>query len=236
MKLKNQIRYRLGQFVERFGYELRPAWKTPAGSLHPLRIATELLLAQQQGALGLLVQVGVFDGVTDDPLAPKLFQLSRSIVLVEPQPSCVDILQRRHGSDGRVTIVAAALAEQEGTLTLWAESDTSQRASLKKAHVEKFARGKAPVAHRVKCITPAQLYETLGFKTPDLLQVDTEGMDWAIVKGLLAAGCLPRVLNFENFHLTQSDRLESRRVLSAYNYSFIEYGLDTCAVHESLFA
>lgn len=235
MKLKNQIRYRLGQFVERCGYELRPSWKTPAGSLHPLRMATELLLARQEGSLNVLVQVGVFDGVTDDPLAPKLFQCARSIVLVEPQPSCVEILRRRHGNDGRVTVVAAALAEQEGHLTLWSESDTSQRASLKKAHVEKFARGKAPVAHRVKCITPMQLYEMLGFKTPDLLQVDTEGMDWAIVKGLLAAGCLPRVLNFENFHLSKSDRLESREFLSSHSYGFIEYGLDTCAVHKSLF-
>jgi FkbM family methyltransferase len=236
MKLKNQIRYYLGQLVERFGFDLRPSWKTPAGSLHPLRMATELLLARQQGELDILVQVGVFDGVTDDPLAPKLLETARSIFLVEPQPSCVDILRRRYGSDGRISVVAAALAEQEGELTLWSESDISQRASLKKAHVEKFASGKAPVAHTVKCITPVQLHEMLGFKTPDLLQVDTEGMDWAIVKGLLAVGCLPRVLNFENFHLTESDRLESRHVLASHNYSFIEYGLDTCAVHESLFA
>lgn len=236
MKLKNQIRYRLGQLIEHFGYQLLPSWKIPVGSLHPLRLATELLLARQRGVLEVLVQVGVFDGVTDDPLAPKLFQHAQSIVLVEPQPSCVEILQQRHSSDGRVSIVAAAVAEQEGELTLWSESDTSQRASLKKAHVEKFARGKAPVAHRVKCITPAQLYEMLGFKTPDLLQVDTEGMDWAIVKGLLSVGCLPRVLNFENFHLNESDRLESRAFLRSNSYRFIEYGLDTCAVHESLFA
>jgi FkbM family methyltransferase len=236
VKLKNQIRYRLGQLVEHFGYRLLPSWKMPVGSLHPLRVATELLLARERGALDLLVQVGVFDGVTDDPLAPKLFQCARSIVLVEPQPSCVEILRRRHASDERVTIVAAALAEQEGELTLWSESDTSQRASLKKAHVEKFARGKAPVAHRVKCITAVQLYEMLGFRAPDLLQVDTEGMDWMIVKSLLAVGCLPRVLNFENFHLNESDRIESRAVLSLHSYSFIEYGLDTCAVHKSLFS
>jgi FkbM family methyltransferase len=234
MNVKNEIRYRIGRALGAFGYELRPAWKIPQGNIHPLNLAIDLLLARQGGSIDTVVQVGVFDGVTGDPLSPKVFKVARSIILIEPQPSCVHLLRERYKDDARVVVIDAAIADQEGEITLYAESGSSQRASVSRAHVEKFAGGHAAVSHQVKCITPLSLYRMFRDKAPDLLQVDTEGMDWTIIAALLGVGCFPRVVNFESFHLAEDQRRESRRLLAHYGYGFIEYQYDTCAVHGSL--
>jgi FkbM family methyltransferase len=235
MHIINKVRYYTGQLFRSLGYELRPSWRLPQGNIHPLQLATELLLRHQHGAIDTVVQVGVFDGVTGDPLSPQVFKAARSIILIEPQPRCVELLRKRYDGDARVKVLDAAIAEGEVEITLYAESESSQRASVNRAHVAKFAGGKAAVSHQVRCITPHQLYTMLGSKAPDLLQVDTEGMDWTIIAGLFDVGCFPRVLNFESFHLTQHQRSASRFLLARNGYKFLEYEYDTCAVHSALF-
>jgi hypothetical protein len=67
-----------------------------------------------------------------------------------------------------------------------------------------------------------------------LLQVDTEGMDYQILKWFFEAGVEPDVLNFESLHLRKAERLASRQLLNARGYWWIDSDQDTFALKESL--
>ena len=61
------------------------------------------------------------------------------------------------------------------------------------------------------------------------LQIDTEGHDFAVVKSAVAAGCLPKIINYEHMHLTYDDQVKCRDLLSSHGYSFWTGDQDTLA-------
>jgi hypothetical protein len=67
-----------------------------------------------------------------------------------------------------------------------------------------------------------------------LLQVDTEGMDYQILKWFFDAHVEPDVLNFESLHLSKVERMVSRQLLNSRGYWWIESDQDTFALKECL--
>ncbi len=227
------IRYIAGTVLKNLGYEVRPTWKGSVGTIHPLDLAGAVLKARNGGRIGSILQIGVYDGIQDDPLLGNLLGAAVSITLVEPQPLAAAKLRNRFEGDSRVTIIEAAVTDQPGEVFLYSESESSPRASLLKEHHQRFGQ-KTAKAIAVRGITPAMLIAEMDGQTPDLLQIDTEGMDWIILKSILDTGCRPPVINFENFHLKRAARMEARAELTRYGYSYIEYGWDTCAISSKL--
>lgn len=224
------IRYKIGKVLQSLGYEVRPTWKSSVGTMHPLDLAGAVLRARNGGRIGSILQIGVYDGIQDDPLLGSLLDAAVSITMVEPQPIAGTKLRKRFEGDSRVRIIEAAVTDQPGEVLLYSDSESSPRASLIKEHHRRFGQ-KNSKAIAVRGITPETLMAEMGGQTPDLLQIDTEGMDWIILKSILSAGWLPSVINFENLHLKRAARIEARAELTRYGYSYIEYGWDTCAVY-----
>lgn len=229
-----KIRYKAGRLLKKLGYEIKPEWKTHAGTIHPLHLAGAVLKARNGGSIGNILQIGVYDGIQNDPLFGSLINAAAAITLVEPQPSAAAALRNRFEGDSRIRIIEAAVTDRPGEVMLYSENESSPSASIIPTHHRRFGQKNHSKTILVRGITPEALIAETGGKTPDLLQIDTEGMDWIIVKFLLAAGCQPAVINFENLHLGRAARLESRTELTKYGYRYLEYGWDTCAVSKTL--
>lgn len=68
----------------------------------------------------------------------------------------------------------------------------------------------------------------------DILQLDTEGMDYKIIGWFFQAGVEPAIINFESLHLDRSEREAARNLLREKGYWWIDTDQDTFAVKESL--
>jgi hypothetical protein len=62
-----------------------------------------------------------------------------------------------------------------------------------------------------------------------LLQIDTEGHDFEVVKSAIQANCLPKVIHYEHQHLSIHDQLACRNLLGEKDYSFAANGHNTIA-------
>jgi FkbM family methyltransferase len=100
----------------------------------------------------------------------------------EPHPRTFERLRQRHGA-GRTKLFNLAVSDTSGTLELFDLADTagSQLASLSADALENLKR---PVnAWSVRATTLDQFCEDNRIETIDLLKVDTEGFELAILRG-----------------------------------------------------
>ncbi len=65
-----------------------------------------------------------------------------------------------------------------------------------------------------------------------LLQIDTEGFDYEIIKMAFAASCFPRIIHYEHIHLSPTDRSECLEIIIDNGYSFAEIGCNTLAIRQ----
>jgi len=83
----------------------------------------------------------------------------------------------------------------------------------------------------VRTMTMRSLLTKHGIRKVDLLQIDTEGFDFEIIKMSINAGFCPHIVNYEYVHLSLSDQEACRRYLTSYGYRFLNVGKDTLAIH-----
>jgi FkbM family methyltransferase len=159
-----------------------------------------------------------------------------SAILVEPQKIPYERLVARYATNRRVSLVNAAVAEHDGVVKLYVPgSAASPKASLIAQHHRRFGSDAKDVRKlEVPSISVGSLLTMFHGERLHLLQVDTEGTDYQILKWFFEAGVEPDVLNFESLHLSKAERLASRQLLNARGYWWIESDQDTFALKESL--
>lgn len=221
------IRYWIGGLLRSAGWTAKPTWKEPQSTLNLVELSARLLQAEVENPV--IVQVGAFDGQANDPLV-KLLSSDRigAAYLIEPQPQPAAGLRTRYAENSRIQVIEAALADRDGRVTLYSPSKTDQRASLDPAHIHRFGVSSA-IQTEVDGITAATFLKKYGVAQIHLLQIDCEGQDFKIMKMFLQEQS-PLIINFENFHLPETVRQESRQFLRDRGYHFIENGYDTFCV------
>ena len=82
----------------------------------------------------------------------------------------------------------------------------------------------------MRTITFQSLIDKYRLTCIDLLQIDTEGYDYEILKMVFSTKIRPHIINFEFVHLTPSDQNQSLSLLAKNGYKFINAEKDTLAV------
>jgi FkbM family methyltransferase len=186
------------------------------------------------------VQVGANDGVENDLLCPFLERSDPRGVLIEPQTMPFRKLQARYGGRERLILVQAAIDDRAGTRTLYrcrddlavgaAAAALSGLASFDRARVVEAYAGhakrlglrehpdRAIVGETVATLTLDAVLDQFGFDRCDLLVIDTEGHDFAIIRTIDFSRIRPLVLIYEHKHLGPAGRLACWRLLRANGY------------------
>jgi len=198
----------------------------PVVTLEPL----DLVLANYdaRGEMITVLQVGACDGATNDPLRHHVAKGSARAILIEPNPFAFVRLQKNYAGFQNVTLVQAAIGEQDGEAHLYraktdkmdSEVDLAlQVASFYREHVEHHVKKSDEIERiTVPCRSLSSLVAELGLTNIDLLQIDVEGFDAAVVRMALKMPVRPNCINFEHRHLKPADRVPLFDLLKANGY------------------
>jgi FkbM family methyltransferase len=182
------------------------------------------------------VQVGANDGIRVDPIRKYIVEFHWRGILVEPQPKVFDTLRENYRSEPQLHFENAAIAEQDGTLTLYCLDESvdlpvgSAWASFKKDNVRRFLSKDAPVNEfQVPAVSMSTLLAKHGARSVDLLQIDTEGYDGKVLKSWMETGINPAVIRFEYPLLSRAELHSCLSALADRGYRFLKDDVDIVA-------
>jgi FkbM family methyltransferase len=182
------------------------------------------------------VQVGANDGSSAKDPVHRLIENNRwSGVCIEPTPVAFAKLQATYQDNPRVTTANVAIDEQDSTREMYlpADADTTLASFLPDRNI--MAKYDELQTLEVTCRTFGSLFDALDVKSVDLLQIDTEGYDYQILRMFDLAGYRPSVVNMEMFCLPIDERLATFGLLRQAGYAYRYDGKDLIAVDRDRF-
>jgi FkbM family methyltransferase len=190
------------------------------------------------------MQIGANDGDKGDYLDMYVRSAHWTGVLVEPIPYVFDALAARHGTNPRLTLVNAAIADHDGTAQIYFipkddEADIPMwydaLASFHRDVIAKHSPWIPDIEDRISSIdVPTLTFESLcaahDIHKIDLVQIDTEGHDYEVIKLIDLEKHQPAILLYEHYHLQPHDRDACERHLERHGYGLVSNYFDTIAV------
>ncbi len=228
------------------GYDLVPrnrsvAAKTKSGRLRPVALDTVVsaFLAGVPNAFS--VQIGANNGQLGDPMWDVILRHRVRGLLVEPQSAVFSELRANYAEHPQLKFEQAAIASMDGEITLykvsadfWREhrfpgNVDTQIASLNRAqirkHVQMFGNERLAqneesylVTESVPALTFSSLLAKHNIPSVDILQIDTEGFDYEVLKMIDWKQHRPKILHFEDVHLSDQDRQAAYQLLELNGY------------------
>ena len=223
---------RASQFL---GYDLKPHLSYTAPSIDILDLAIRDLMSRQPDIFFL--QIGAHDGVSYDPIHDYVRKYHWRGLLVEPQPHVFQKLRENYADEKQLLFENSAIATQNGTLDLYcfenatAGDHASMLASTHKHYLQLNGdnhRG-ALGTITVPALTLESLLDRHRVERVNLLQIDTEGFDFEIIKMIDFELMKPEIIHYENNFLNRRQKSECSRILGEQNYALLNLGIDTIA-------
>lgn len=207
------------------------------------------LLEREGRGFFFFVQIGAHDGVTGDVLHPFVVEHHLRGLLVEPQPKIFQKLIRNYAAEPQLDFEQAAICEavfiDGGAGDAWPKSATlhafksedlpehaTMLASFDRQAVAKNWHGYQGEIEEltVPALTFSELLQKHGgIKRISLLQIDTEGCDFEILKMMAAGTVRPQLIRFESAFLRAHEWPELCTLLTRSGYQFTTTGIDTVA-------
>lgn len=181
------------------------------------------------------VQIGAFDGVTADPIYPLVRKYGWRGVLVEPQVEAFERLQQNYADQPGLQFFNVAIGSDDGEILLFTRTGGMvQAASLERHLMNKPGRRRKLVEERrVTCWTLSRLLEeSQAPQDIDLLQIDAEGLDYAIIRSIDFDVVKPTIIHYEHMVLSERDRNACLELLARHGYRFFLQDSDTLAYYD----
>lgn len=197
--------------------------------------------------LGAIIQVGANDGTMDDPVHKIIQRMGLPAILIEPLPDLFEKLKDSYANCSKVRFENCAIGSQPGTATIYRVRKDADHlpewsrgiASFDKNVILKHGtwdglRGKNLDRYIETLQVPVMTLPQIATRHVDIgriavLQVDTEGHDYVVVKSAIEGGLTPPIINYEHKHLKYSDQEACRNLLERRGYTFLTTTTDTLA-------
>jgi len=187
------------------------------------------------------IQVGAHDGQFADPIHEFVERFRLRGLLLEPQPELFASLQITYSHRPDLVLVNAAIAHEDGTVKLHRvkpkyapEQWVTGTASLLKEKLDSIGTQIKSLDQlseiiEVPAITPRTLLHQYGVARFDLLQIDTQGFDYEVIKLFDIEHNLPAIIHFEHDMLSTQEWEECISRLLNCGYRISHTGQDTLA-------
>lgn len=238
--------------IRRLGYDVHriPAEEVPKGAPEEATAYTGIevfplamidLIHRRKGDV-FFIQAGAHDGLTYDPMRPFIDEYHLPGILIEPQPKIFAKLVENYRGAKNLIFENVAVAHQDGEVSLYTFAEGSalpehatQLASFRRdalVHNGHSYEGEV-VETRVAAITLSSLLEKHNVERVDILQLDTEGFDFEIIKMIDFTRIKPSIISFESAFLSVPEQQACTRLLSSHGYRLATFHVDTVAVLQS---
>ena len=202
-----------------------------------------------------VIQIGANDGITHDPIHKFIKRDQWTGVLLEPQKYVFErFLKHIYRLDHGITTLNAALGYEDELGKIykigfsnarWATGLTSfNREVLERAfesgHVQRQLKKEGQVLpqdkatyiieEEIEIISTETLIQRYDVQQIDLLQIDTEGFDYEVIKMFNLDVNTPNAIIYENIHLSSDDKRASIHYLRDRGYEVRHFGGNTLAV------
>ena len=204
-----------------------------------LRVAIADVMARKGDAFTFF-QVGGYDGIAGDPIGDIARARGWRGVICEPQPHAFGKLRQTYSKSPRIKLENVAIAPETGTRPLYYVKPGTpgvpdwvfQLSSFNPNHVTAKSTGIDGLDQHVEscqvpCVPLSLMFRDHGLEQLDLLQIDTEGFDFEVLKLVPFKQVRPQIINFEHRHLSQSDKADAAHLLisNGYRVVFAEYDM-----------
>jgi FkbM family methyltransferase len=241
-RILNELGYDLIKRVEKFrmiSSRIGPSGPTP---INVFQLAVKDLMNNRalhnQPDPFFFVQIGAHDGLNFDPMRFWVEKYHWRGILVEPQPRIFERLVRNYRDEPQLLFERAAIHAQADHVNLYAFKQSAglpdhatMLASLSKEAL--LHNGHNYVGDIEELVVPALTLPSLlakyDVKRIDLLQIDTEGYDFEIVKMIEQTNIRPSLIHYESGMLPQNDLYKSYELLDRLGYRVLTIGIDTLA-------
>lgn len=185
------------------------------------------------------IQVGAMDGVKHDDLYSYVTTNNWSGMLIEPLPDMFEKLVENYDNpQGLLRFECCAVGQEDGETDIyrvdpkaieqglveqWADGCTT---FVPEKHLPQLNAHRIPV--RIKTKTMKTLVEGWG-KTPDFIQIDTEGYDFEIFMQCFNMGLMPDIYKIEIAHITHNTAVYMQHLLKQIGYKTFIDGYDLVA-------
>jgi FkbM family methyltransferase len=217
--------------TRKVGHEIRKFPSVSFSAAPVFDMAVQLLMATR-GERVKFIQVGANDGKFGDPLRKYILKYPWHGILVEPQPDVfVKLCENYAPFADQLKFENVAIAEGQTTIAMYrlasgaksGVSDGTYRSSVVSACADVTARqlGIRPrdlERFLVPCTTLDDLIIKHHATDLDILQIDTEGYDWQVLKTLKFSNARPAIIQFEHGHLSHRDIDHAVRFLNSCAY------------------
>jgi FkbM family methyltransferase len=235
---KNLLRH----FLKKTRYELtEKQQRLPTPTFDNVKLVLALSLLTRPATT--FVQIGAYDGQTDDPASEYILTGKMKCLLVEPIESSFQKLERVYAGLPNVQLVQAAIGHSDGNMVMYKVRPGSQfdsipaggLASFDRAHLLKHGiNGNDIEQVNVPCLTLKSLLAKSGLDRIDILQIDTEGFDAEVVRMALALEIPPACINFENLHMSLEVKAGLYDLLTRSGYVYSHDKFNSMALHRQL--
>ncbi len=177
------------------------------------------------------VQVGANDGAgSRDPIHKFVTEHQWSGVCVEPMPEAFQRLGVTYADHPRVRLANVAVDAEDGIRSMYlpADSDTTLASLLPDRNI--LAKSQDLKVVDVQCVSFSTLFAQHDISAVDILQIDTEGYDYQVLRSFDLARYRPLVVNLEMFCLPLDERLACFSLLRKHDYAYRYDGKDLIAV------
>ncbi|MEZ5084170.1 MAG: FkbM family methyltransferase [Bacteroidales bacterium] len=195
-----------------------------------------------------MVQIGANDGYTGDPF---YYQVMRNknwkVVFVEPVPYLFEKLQNNYPSNPRFRFENTAINDGSRQVFYFVPETAAIEHNLPKGYdqmgsfvkgilTESFNGILTPYIQEIEISgkTLNQLFTEYAINNLKLLLIDAEGYDWKILSQLDLSVQKPVVINFEHYHLQDSEKTEAISFLNN-DYLIFEFGADYLCIRKENF-
>jgi len=188
------------------------------------------------------IQIGAFDGFTNDPIHDLVERFAWRGILVEPQPEPFERLCATYSGYDGLELVNAAVGEEAGRKTMWRVADPQpsdpewieQSTSFDRDHLIRHTHGRQDLIDRIvgvstETVTLEELFARSAAPV-DVLQIDAEGYDAHIVALLDKIAQRPTIVRFENRNLLPTEHADAVARLTRRGYRINVNEDDTVAV------
>jgi FkbM family methyltransferase len=197
------------------------------------------------------LEVGAADGKSFDSLYPFALRNNWSGLLVEPNPELFEKLRQNYRSCSKVKFERVAISDKFEIRELYSvplEVVDSGNAPDWALGISSFYQDRNAIGGRgigedaylaikdhvrrleVSCVPLMSLIDKYHIDAIDIIQIDTEGHDYHVLRQIDFARLMPKLIYFESTNLPEDELHAATRLLAQHRYICIDYGYNILAV------